>query len=115
MEVRIYLPHRDAPKLRFRRREPIVEIANLRSAAAGEKAIVNWTVVAQALQHRLTETQAVERILAPPFQIGETLLLRDVHLKRFDTLVEFRGLDDDVALVLCRGRLEVVPLISLRR
>jgi hypothetical protein len=41
--------------------------------------------------------------------------LRDAVLRRFDVPVEFRAVEDDVALVLCHGRLKIVPLISLRR
>jgi hypothetical protein len=66
-------------------------------------------------QSRVQRSRLLERTSVPSFQVGETLLLRDANLKRFDTPVEFRALEEDRALVLIRGHFVVVPLVSLRR
>jgi hypothetical protein len=49
-----------------------------------------------------------------PLQVGETCLLRRPNSWQ-DLLVELRGLDGDLALVLIIDKLEVVPLLWLRR
>jgi hypothetical protein len=54
-------------------------------------------------QSRVQRSRLLERTSVPSFQVGVTLLLRDANLKRFDTPVEFRALEEDRALVLIRG------------
>jgi len=49
------------------------------------------------------------------FSVGESLLLRDELLRCYDVPVELRGIDGNVAVVLCRNRLQRVPVGSLRR
>ena len=51
----------------------------------------------------------------PSFNVGERLLLRDEWLRCFNVPVEFRAIDDGVALVLLRGHLQRVPAASLHR
>ena len=49
-----------------------------------------------------------------PLQVGETCLMRRPAAWS-DSIVELRGLDRDLALVLIADQLERVPLANLRR
>ncbi len=53
------------------------------------------------------------RQVRPSFQPGESLLMRASY-SQWDTLVEFRGVDGDIALVICKGQTHQVPLDWLR-
>ena len=48
---------------------------------------------------RPKRSHLLARKTAPSFRVGETLLLRGVTRRCFDVRVEFRGLDQDLALV----------------
>jgi hypothetical protein len=49
-----------------------------------------------------------------PLKVGELCLLRRAD-QWFDLKVQLRGVDDDLAVVLVRDRLEIVELSWLRR